>query len=314
MQKYTDLKALSRVKDLPFVAKTLAQGFLQGVHQSRQRGVGIEFSQYRAYEPGDELGKVDWKLFARSDKYFVREAERESDIKVWFVLDCSRSMLQTSQSLKANEPKTNKASKHTGAGPLSKLEYSKYLIATMAYLAQKQGDSVGFLALSSEKVHFLPAFSGERHWKKLLLELAKLKPGGRFPDQEKIIAQVNTIQKHGVVILVSDFHQEDNEILELTCRLVNKRTHVSAFYLSNEEEISFPYQGAVRFEDLETKEEILVSASQVKAQYLHARREQVTSITNQFSKSKVQHVDVNIDLPLDDTLYHFLKTRARVVR
>ena len=94
MHRLIDPKTIARIKDLPLVAKTIAEGFLIGHQASTQRGVGLEFSQYRAYQEGDELNRIDWKLFARSDRYYVREAERESEIDVWFLLDSSASMLQ----------------------------------------------------------------------------------------------------------------------------------------------------------------------------------------------------------------------------
>ena len=99
MERLIDPRTLARVKHLPLIAKTVADGFLHGLQQSHQRGIGIEFSQYRAYEPGDPLSRIDWKLFARSDRYFVREAERESEICMWFVLDASASMNQASEGI-----------------------------------------------------------------------------------------------------------------------------------------------------------------------------------------------------------------------
>ena len=96
MERFLESRTLARVKDLPLIARTVAEGFLHGIQSSHQRGIGVEFSQYRAYEPGDEPARIDWKLFARSDRYFVREAERESEIAVWFVLDCSHLLSRES--------------------------------------------------------------------------------------------------------------------------------------------------------------------------------------------------------------------------
>lgn len=300
MHNFLDPKVLSRIKDLPLVAKTLAQGFLHGLHGSTQRGVGVEFSQYRVYEPGDELAKIDWKLFARSDKYFVREAERESDINVWFVLDTSTSMLQQSQLSNSNNH-------------WNKLEYARTLLATVAYLAQKQGDNVGFLALSSTAQSYLPAISGERHWQKILLALAKLNAVGTFPTFEHVANQVGNMQKNGVIFVISDFHQQRNEIIELVGKLSNARTEVVAIQLTCEDEETFPYRGAVRFEDLETKEQILVSANQVKETYFTEKEKVQTELLSTLAKVKVQHFMANIDEPLDQTLFDILKARNRVI-
>jgi len=311
MTQFIDPKTLSRVKDLPLVAKTLAHGFLQGLHDSRQRGVGIEFSQYRVYEPGDELSKVDWKLFARSDRYFVREAERESEINVWFVLDCSQSMLQSSMQSESKEQQKNNIPEESR---WTKLKYSQYLIATMAYLAQKQGDSVGFLALSSANNHFLPAYAGERHWQKLLIELTHINPNGKFPDVGQVITQLSTMRKNGLIILLSDFHQQSDEISKLALNLANDRTEVISFHLSSQDEIDFPFKGAVRFKEFETNEEILVSAEQVKDEYIAQRKHYNEQLNLKLSKQRVQYVPTNIDQPLNESLFKFLNARKKVVR
>ncbi|NQZ79490.1 MAG: DUF58 domain-containing protein [Colwellia sp.] len=311
MHQFIDPKTLSRVKDLPLAAKTLAQGFLQGMHNSMQRGVGIEFSQYRIYEPGDDLSKIDWKLFARSDRYFVREAERESDINVYLVLDSSRSMLQKSlfshnkiASEKGNNEKVN----------WDKLEYGRYLLATVAYLAQKQGDAVGLLSLSSDHSSYLPAFSGERHWQKILIQLARMTAKDTFPDIDQVRAQLSTMRNNGVIFIVSDFHQQNNEIIDLVCQLSNPRTDVVAIQLESQDEIDFPYKGAVRFEDLETNEQILVSASQVRENYFKNKALYQEQLLGQLAKHKVQHFVANIDKPLDQTLHDILRARNKVVR
>ncbi len=299
MHKSVDPKTLSRIKDLPLVANTLAQGFLHGLHASMQRGVGIEFSQYRVYEPGDELSKIDWKLFARSDRYFVREADRESDINVWFVLDSSTSMLQHSQ---LSSPD----------GSWNKLEYARYLLATVAYLAQKQGDNVGFLALSSIVQTFLPAISGERHWQKILLALTKLTATDVFPSFEQVSKQLGHMQSNGVIFVISDFHQQNNEIIELIGQLTNSRTEVVAIQLTCEDEEVFPYKGAIRFEDLETNEQVLVSASEIKEKYFIKKSNYQADLLAKLTTSKVQHFVANIDKPLDQTLFDILRVRNKV--
>ncbi|MBA6391354.1 DUF58 domain-containing protein [Colwellia sp. BRX10-3] len=305
-QPYFDAKTLLCVKDLPLAIKALAQGFLHGAHASQQRGVGIEFSQFRAYEPGDELSKIDWKLFARSDKYFVREAERESNINVWLVLDCSESMLQQSRSSSGEALEQS-----SPIGQWNKLTYARYLAATIAYLAQKQGDSVGFLALSGEKQQQVAALPGERHWQKILLALTQLKASGTFPDIKAILTQLSAVRKNGLVVVISDFHQLNNELLTLTSKLSNRYTDVVAFHLDSDDEINFPYQGLVKFQDLETGEQCNVSAKQVRAGYLENKQLADDALKAELALQNIQYVKANIDQALDQTLVDFLSVRAR---
>jgi len=307
MKQLLDLKTLARIKDLPLVAKTIAHGFLQGVHHSIQRGVGIEFSQYRVYEPGDQLSSVDWKLFARSDRYFVREAERESDINIWFVMDSSESMKQAS----FFDSKDNSQTDKNTTDRLNKFEYGKILLSTLAYMSQKQGDSVGFIGLSSENKHYLPALSGERHWQKILISLTNMSVGGYFPKLNDVQAQCHAMRKNGLIFVISDFYQQDEEIHDLLSQLSNSRTEVIAIQLTSNDEINFPYQGMVRFEDLETKKQRLVSAKQIKAQYLSAQADFNQALEQKLKEKQITHWQVNIDEPMDESLTRFLQLRQR---
>ena len=305
-QPYFDAKTLQRVKDLPLVIKTLAQGFLHGIHTSQQRGVGIEFSQFRAYEPGDELSKIDWKLFARSDKYFVREAERESDVNVWLVIDCSESMLQ--QSI----PTKHDAQAQTqNLGRWHKLDYARYLAASISYLAQVQGDSVGLLALSGEQPLQIPAYSGSKHWQKILLSLTKLNASGGVPETKQVLKYLHSMQENSLVIVISDFHQNNDELLSLTSQLKHSKTDVIAFHLDSDDEINFPYQGMVQFQDLESGKNLTVAAKDVRESYLEKKAQSNKQLTAQLVKNNINYFKANIDLPLDESLVDFLRVRTR---
>jgi uncharacterized protein (DUF58 family) len=299
IQQFIDPLTLARVKDLPLVAKTVAEGFMHGLHQSRQKGTGIEFSQYRAYEPGDELSKIDWKLFARSDRYFVREAERESNINVWLLLDASASMHNQSEFV----------GKDKG---IHKLDYARYLLATIAYLAQQQGDTVGLIGLSTEQVSYLPARSGLQQYQRILLQLARMKSGGVFPNINQLKSNISAMRRSGLVIVVSDFYQQNDEIMQLVASLKNTKTDLVAVQLESTDEIEFPYSGILRFEDLETKQQRLVSAKSVRDDYLKNRQSFNNTLNQTLSEHQVQHVKCNIDQPLDEMLFHFLTARQKL--
>lgn len=288
---------LAQLKDLPLVAKTVAQGFLYGMHTSLQRGSGMEFSQYRAYEPGDPLSNIDWKLFARSDRYFVREAERESNIQVWFLIDASASMLQQSST--------------SLTGAWHKLDYAKHLVATMSYLAQQQGDSVGLLSLSSHAAELLPAHSGYQHWQKTVLHLAQLQSGAVFPSLDYIQQQLAKVREHGVIIMLSDFYENQDEILGALQQLQSPRTDVIGMQLISQDELSFSYEGLVHFEDRESKKRVTLSAAAAKQAYLENLSTFNDGLQNRLQSMGINHHQVNIDEPMDATLRRFLKVRAK---
>lgn len=288
---------LAQLKDLPLVAKTVAQGFLYGIHSSAQRGNGMEFSQYRAYEPGDPLSNIDWKLFGRSDRYFVREAERESNIQVWFLIDSSASMLhQSNTSLD---------------GAWHKLDYAKHIVATMSYLAQQQGDSVGLLGLSSHTSELLPAHPGYQHWQKTVLHLAKLESGNNFPQLNVIQQQLEKVREHGLIIMLSDFYENQNEIVSTLQQLQSPKTDIIAMQLISQDELSFAYKGRVHFEDIETKQKVVLSAAAAKKAYLENFSAFNQDLKNRLHSTGIHHHQVNIDEPMDATLRQFLKLRAK---
>lgn len=297
MQSLIDPLVLASIKDMPLVAKTVAHGLLHGLHNSVQRGTGLEFSQYRAYEPGDALGNIDWKLFARSDRYFVREAERESNINIWLVLDASASMLQHSSKSKLG---------------WHKFDYAKHLLATIAYIAHQQNDAMGLLGLSSESLHFLPALTGKQHWQKLLLQLSQMSTGSVFPLPQMMQHHLSQMQSNSLIFVLSDFYQKDNEIIDFMQNLVSKRTEVIAVQLESDDELNFPYKGQIRFEDRESKEQVLVSAEEVKSDYLEARQSWQEAMTKSFNQLNIQHCIANIDQPLDKTLHQFLAARQKL--
>jgi uncharacterized protein (DUF58 family) len=301
MQPLIDPLVLASIKDMPLVAKTVAEGFLHGLHDSVQRGTGQEFSQYRAYEPGDALGNIDWKLFARSDRYFVREAERESNINIWLVLDASASMLQRSSE---SSSKSNKG--------WHKFDYAKHLLATIAYIAHKQSDAVGLLGLSSESLDFSPALTGKQHWQKLLLQLCQMSTGSVFPSPQILQRHLSRMQSNSLIFVLSDFYQKGHEISDFMQSVVSKRTEVIAVQLESDDELNFPYKGQIRFEDRESKQQILVSADDVKTDYLLARQTWQEALIKTFNQLNVQHCIANIDQPLDSTLHRFLAARQKL--
>ncbi|WP_444996822.1 DUF58 domain-containing protein [Aliikangiella sp. IMCC44359] len=301
MERYIDPKTLARVNDIPLIAKTIAEGFLHGIQVSRQRGVGIEFNQYRAYEPGDEPSRVDWKLFARSDRYYVREAERESETNIWFVLDTSHSMHQKSESANNN------------ANQWNKLEYAKTLIATLSYIAQKQGDSIGYCSLSDSGVNFLPATTSEKHWMKLLVLLAKTDAKGCIVNSEKLQNQLSQIKKKSLIFVISDFYQKQDEIINFITTLKTAQTEVVAMQATCEDEVKFDYKGAIRFKDLESEEELLVSPNNIKKTYLNNYKNYQKLIKNQLNDNNIAFHSFNIDEPMDKILFEYLKHRNNQV-
>jgi len=302
---------IAKIKDLPLVAKCIAQGFLHGLQQSQQRGVGIEFNQYRPYEVGDELSRVDWKLYARSDRYFVREAEKESDIDIWFMLDTSRSMLEKNNMSKQG---------------LNKLDYAKVLIASMAYLANKQGDQFGFIGISSNQLQFIDKGNGHKHWQQLMIKLTNTEAGQYFPPIEFLTGYLAKLQRSSIIFIVSDFYQKNNEIIDFLSKIDRRHSEIVAINLTSNCEINFDYGATdsvkfnltnsdllVRFKDLESNEEQLVSIKSARDDYLTNFRRYQSELNQNLNQLGIDMTTFDIEQPIESVLYQYLKSRARSI-
>ena len=205
-----ELLALLQYDDLEFISRTIAEGYLSGHHPSVRKGVGTDFNQYKVYQQGDEAAKIDWKLFARSDKYFVREAERESERSIHFILDSSASMNFISQS----------------QGALSKFNYGKYLIGALAYLAQKQGDPFSLTLINNNGLDITATGSGRAHWYRVLNALQQHNSTGAFPGTHWQSHLSGLVSKACMVVFISDCYQSGTEISDCLSLLKHQKNDV----------------------------------------------------------------------------------------
>lgn len=294
MVHFVNPRAIASVRDLALVARTVATGYLQGIQQSVHRGVGIEFSQYRSYEPGDPVGRIDWRLYARSDRYFVREAERDSQTTLWLVLDASQSMALRSQ-----------------RGTLSKFDFGRYVLATLAYVAQVQGDSVGLWVINDSAPSVIPPATGMKQWHRILHALERVTTSGFFSAHERLSAQLTRVQRAGLTVVVTDLYEQTEEQRQLLLRCATRHNEVTAIRLASSDEVQFPYKGAVRFQDLETGEQVLVSGRAARAHYLAQRDAWLQSTRQQLRERGIEVADISIDEPLERAVASVLRARQR---
>ncbi len=282
----------ARLRELRLTARSGAGGDGLGQHTSRSRGAGLEFAQYRAYEPGDELRRIDWKLYARSDRYFVREAERDSPLTAWAIVDASASMRQA-----------DAARPH-----LRKLDAARTLTACLFELALRQGDRFGLLALAGANPLFVPAAAGPRQRDRCLLELARLDAGGSWPDTAALQPLWERVQPPAVVLLLSDFF--DDSAVELALRLAAARREVLTIQLLSAEERDFPFAGGHRFVDPESGAERRVEAAAVRKDYLERFAAARVELARRFAAAGIRHVEHVLDRPLDEPLRALFAPRA----
>lgn len=280
----------ARLKDMQLTARQAAgmQGF--GLHRSPSRGAGLEFSQYRAYEPGDELRQIDWKLYARSDRFFVREAERDSPLDVWLLVDTSASMSQ-----------------QDAARPgWSRLDAARALAACIIELALRQSDRFGLVAIGGGTIGLTTIGSGPRQRDRCLLALQALVASGEWPDETRLRPLWEAVGARTLVVSLSDAFDEG--VPRLAERLAAARREVLSVQILTAEERDFPFRGGHRFRDPETDEELLSDGDSVRegfvARFAAARK----SLASRLAASGIRHVEYVLDEPLDLPLRRLFAT------
>ena len=216
---------------------------------------------------------------------------------MWFVLDSSASMRQQSGD---------------DVDSWSKFDYARHLLATLSYIGQRQGDHVGMLALAGKKQQLVLPGSGERHWHRLLRHLIQVECGGTFPETSLLKSAIERLQKNSLVFIISDFYQLSNEIHQFIKQISAGHNEVVALQLQCNDELHFPYKGAVRFEDLETGEQVLVSAASAREKWMRALADHQGKLDRFLQRHQVTLNRINIDEPMDQALYDFLISRQTV--
>ena len=292
MSNLLDPKIVMSIKNLQLAAKTVVDGFMSGVNKSTIKGPGMEFSQYRSYQPGDDLRSLDWKMFARSDRYYIRESEVETSISVRFLVDGSASMNHEDNGYK-------------------KSTYAAYLTASLAYLANLQGDSTGLYVLQNGGLFSLIPRQSMQHLNRLFYQLENLKPSGKFTEEVNYKEIFAGTGKRELLVFITDFYEENNEILQLLDKLSTLKHEIVVFQLIGKNELELDFAGYSTLEDLETGQTIQVNATQAKKIYKQKLQERLAYIKTQLLDRHIFYRLITMDQPLDLALRDFLNQRMK---
>jgi len=284
---------LAAIHDLRLVARRVVEGFLAGEHVDRRPGAGIEFSQYRGFEPGDDPRTIDWRAYARSDRFYVREAEVERDITVRLVLDATASM--------AHED-----------GGVRKLDYGRMLTAALAYLADRQGDRVSFHAVLDGTTADLPARRGRRGLRRVLHRLEGIAPSGAWPPWETLGRRITNVREKELVVVVGDLYDRGPEMRRGLATLRTLGHEVLVLHLMARNELDFTYRGDLAFEDLETGAIVRGNAEAMRPGYLERLGASLERWRVELLEAGVTYELLALDRPLDLALRSFLLRRGRL--
>lgn len=291
-----DPAALAQLGGIEFIARQVVEGFIMGLHHSPHRGFSAEFAELRAYQAGDDLRHIDWRMYGRSDRYYVKQFEEETNLRAYLLLDISESMGWSS------EP---------GVLP-TKLWYAKHLAASLALILLRQGDSVGLAAFHDQVVERVQARGGRRQWHELARRIQPLEATGGTSAESALRDLAIRLNRRGLVVLFSDLLVSREKTLTALKFLRHHGHEVLVFHLIDPGERELPAASEARFYDPETDDELLVSVADIRAEYREAVKEALDEWRRDLRPQGIDYEVVDTDTSLSLALKAYLRKRERL--
>lgn len=290
--RYLDPAVLARLGALDLKAKTIVEGVLNGLHRSPRRGFSVEFAEYRQYLPGDALSTIDWKVYARSDRYYVKKFEEDTNLDCHLLLDISGSM-------------------RYGSGAVRKHDYACLLAASLAYLMHRQRDAVGLIAFDDAIVQRLAPSARAGHLRTLLLALERMPAGTRTNVAKPLEDLAKVLAKRGLVVVISDLLDEPARVIQGLKRFRQRGTDVIVFHVLDHQELTFTFDDAARFRDSESATEVFADPAVVRGAYLQAVQGFIDTYRRELGGAGIDYHLLDTAQPLDLALVSYLTARSR---
>ena len=292
-RQFLDPQLLGAVSKLEFRTRKVVEGTRLGRHRSPLHGISVEFAEHRQYVPGDDPRHLDWKIYAKRDRLFVKQYEEETNLAGTMLLDVSDSM------------------QYRGGAGLSKLDYAKYLAAALSWMLIEQQDAAGLVAFDSGVVETLAPKASAPQFRALCATLEKVRGGPRTDLGAALHRAAGEIDRRGLVVVLSDFVDDPDRILAGLRHLAFRGHELVVVHLADGDEIEFPFRGAVAFEDLEGDSRFTCDAALLRAAYLAAREAAVSRLRAGCASLRADYLLADTREPLDVTLTAYLNGRAR---
>ena len=285
---FLDPALLARISDLSLLARTVVDGFMHGQHRSLRKGSSVDFAQHRSYQPGDDLRRIDWRVFGRTDRFYVKEYEADTNASVMFALDSTGSM-------------------DFGSGAVTKYDYGRFLIASLAWLSQQQGDRVGLATFTGDLVDVVPPST--RHLQLLLHTLSRAKATGSGHLTNAVDRFTHLSARTGIAVLVTDCYETPEALGRATASLRMRGHDVIVFHLVDPAERDFPFSAATTFEDAESGSRLPLRPDDLRAKYKELVAAHHAAVAQRLAAAGVDYVRVDTDQPLDRALHAYLDRR-----
>ena len=291
--RFVDPVVLARIGNLELVSRSVVDGFINGLHRSPYFGASVDFAEHRGYVPGDDIRRVDWRLYARTDRYYIKEYEADSNSNFATLLDVSKSM-------------------GFGTRGITKLDYGRMLAGCLTYLVHRQRDRVGLVAFDDDIVEHVPPSA--KHMDTVLHVLDRLKPSKPGSLRAPLHKMAEHFGRRGVLVLISDLYEDPDQVLEAVGPLRFRGNEIVVFHLLDPAELDFSFSDPSAFEDLESGEQIPIVPEALGDQYRELVKAHITGLTERFTANRIDYTLINTASPLDHALFSYLTTRERLSR
>lgn len=296
-KRYLEPKVLAKISRLELRARLLVEGYFSGMHRSPYCGASVEFADYRQYVQGDDFRHIDWKVYARTDKHYIKEYEQETNLTCLLVVDCSESMSYRSKS-----------------APMSKYEYATSIAAALAYLALRQQDSVGLALFDEQLKTYVRPSNHTAHWKVLLRELIGATGPGKTSVRNVLDDVAERLGRRSMVVVISDLFDDSAEILTGLQHLRYRRNEPLVFNVWDPAELTFPFAGPTRFEGLEAADTLLTEPRLLRERYLAEVERFIAGLRRGCREMQIDYELFDTTGALDTAISAYLATRSTSIR
>lgn len=316
-RKYLDPSIISKLSNLELKAKFVVEGFIAGLHKSPFHGFSVEFAEHRQYMPGDDLKYLDWKVLGRTDRYYIKQFEEETNLKSYLILDSSKSMSFTSADpsyssfspLKKFFRKSKERIPNPGKEGISKLEYSTYLAASISVLMNFQKDAVGLMVYDENIKTYIPPKATNQNLKLILSHLSKIEGSGKTNTASSLNAIAERIKRRGLVIIFSDLFDDQNAVINSLKHFRYEKNEVIVFHILDALEMSFAIDSPTVFKDMETNKEMLSQPISFIQAYQEAVKEFINKYKRACRMNNIDYVLLSTETPFDIALLEYLNKR-----
>lgn len=291
--RFVDPKVLARIGNLELLSRSVVDGFINGLHRTNVFGASVDFAEHRGYVAGDDIRRVDWRLYARTDRYYIKEYEADSNANFSVLLDLSKSMAFSS----------------TG---VSKLEYARMLAGCLTYLVHRQRDRVGLVAFDEDIVEHVPPSAKHMDTVLHVLDRVQAVRAGNLAAPMKKMAE--HFGRRGMLVVISDLYEEPDAIMEALGPLRFRGNDLIVFQVLDPAELEFPYEDASAFEDLESGDQIPIVPEALRDEYRRMIRAHVDAISQRCTASRIDYALLDSSKPLDHALFTYLSVRERLMK